>query len=276
MNRQFPNTGPAGENHEPVADRPGPPAGDGNRDRVPWTGRDVFTIIGMVVAVFLSIFFLIEIFAAFFGPGRSPDGNSGLMDSAVTVAALLFTQWAIMIGVALAYLRSRGYNLNARVLGFRRTRFWPAAGWLVVVLIATSSFEQLYDSLIEKFAGESQLPSQVPSQDVTALFGTSVIALILTFVTVALITPVVEELFFRGIVHRGLEQRFGFFPGATLSAFIFCLAHLDYRLFVPIFGLGFGFAFLVHRTGSILPTITGHFIVNALGVVAQFIDPSNS
>jgi len=237
---------------------------------VPWTARDVFIAVGLVILTFFFAFFVIEaILLALFASDPEFD-PAAINDSGLAVTILMVMQWVVTLAVPITYLKIRGYRLSAAVLGFKRTRFWPAAGWLFVVLAATSFLQVGYGWLIETLAGESYLPSEVQSQEVTTLYGSSVGAFILTFIAVALITPVVEELFFRGIVHRGLEQQLGFLSGGTLSAFIFALAHIDYRLFVPIFGLGFGLAFLVHRTGSIWPSIGGHFIINSLGVVAQY------
>ncbi|MHB8791794.1 MAG: CPBP family intramembrane glutamic endopeptidase [Thermoleophilia bacterium] len=238
--------------------------------RVPWTSRDVFIIVGLVILTFFFVFFifqalLLTLFAS--DPEFEP---ASIADSGVAVTLLMIMQWVVTLAVPITYMKIRGYRLSAAVLGFKRTRFWPAAGWLFVVLVSTSFLQVGYGWLIETLAGQSQLPSEVPSQDVTTLYGSSAGAFILTFFAVALVTPVVEELFFRGIVHRGLEQQLGFLAGGALSAFVFALAHIDYRLFVPIFGLGFGLAFLVHRSGSIWPSIGGHFIINALGVIAQF------
>ena len=193
-----------------------------------------------------------------------------LADSAPVVTGLLAVQWIITLAVPLTYFKIRGYPLSAFILGFRRTKFWRAAGWLALIIIGTFVFEGFYNVIVPKLFGEGNLPSDVPSQNVTSLYGTSAAAILTTFVIVALITPVVEELFFRGIVHRGLEQALGFGWGATLSATVFALAHLDFRLFPVIFVLGFGLAFLVHKTGSIWTSIAGHFLINSLGVIAQY------
>ncbi|MDO8735932.1 MAG: type II CAAX endopeptidase family protein [Thermoleophilia bacterium] len=228
-----------------------------------------------MLLVFIFAIVLIDAVLLAFAPDPAEADVASITDSGLAVTLIMFTQWVITIAVPLTYFMIRGYRLTPAVLGFRRTRFWRAAGWLFVVLAATSFLQIVYGWLIQTLGGENQLPSDVPSQDVTALYGTTVGAFILTFVAVALITPVVEELFFRGIIHRGLEQQLGFLPGGALSAFIFAMAHIDYRLFVPIFGLGFGLAFLVHKTGSIWPGIGGHFIINSLGVIAQYANLGN-
>ena len=254
--------GPAGQSVEPD-------------NRVQWTGIDVFISVGLVILAFFFAFIVIETMLLVVLATDPEFDPATINDSRLAVSLLMVMQWVVTLAVPITYLKIRGYRLSAVTMGFRRTRFWPAAGWLFVVLVATSFLQVGYGWIIETLAGESQLPSEVPSQDVTTLYGSSASAFILTFIAVALITPLVEELFFRGIVHRGLEQHFGFLAGGALSAFIFALAHIDYRLFVPIFGLGFGLAFLVHKTGSIWPSVGGHFLINSLGVVAQYANLGN-
>jgi len=241
--------------------------------RIPWTALDIAAIIGLVILALIFAIVLIDAVLLAFAP-KEADAPS-LTDSGFAVTLIMLIQWVITLAVPLTYFMIRGYHLTPAILGFRRTRLWRATGWLFVVLAATSFLQIVYGWLIQTLGGENQLPSDVPSQDVTTLYGAGAAAFILTFVAVALITPVVEELFFRGIIHRGLEQQIGFIPGGALSAFIFAMAHIDYRLFVPIFGLGFGLAFLVHKTGSIWPGIGCHFIINSLGVIAQFANLGN-
>ncbi len=241
-------------------------------DTVPWGWRDVLIVIALIILTFVLTVVIIQLALGLVSAYLPDFDASTLGDSVAVNIALTFLQWAIVLGVTLIYLKIRGYPVNARIMGFRRTRFWRALGLLVVVLVITLSFEVIYNLLILRLFGEGNLPSDVPSQQVTSLFGTSAAALVLTFVIVALITPVVEELFFRGFVHRALEQQFGFLAGGSLSATVFMVAHFDPRLFPPIFVLGFGLAYLVHRTGSIWSSIGGHFLINALGVISQFLN----
>ncbi len=249
-----------------------PPNGSGGEDGVPWSATDVAVAVALVIVVFLSSFVILGPIIAVFSPAPAGVGTGEIPASPAVVTFLMIVQWIITLAVPLTYFKIRGYRLSPRILGFRRARLVPALMWLLAILAATFVFGGLYDTVVQRLAGPDALPSSVPSQDVTTLYGTTTIAFILTFVVVALVTPVVEELFFRGIVHRGLEQGLGFLPGASISSLIFALAHLDYRLFIPIFFLGFAFAFLVHKTGSIWPTIGGHFVINSLGVILRYSD----
>ncbi|MFA5810047.1 MAG: CPBP family intramembrane glutamic endopeptidase [Thermoleophilia bacterium] len=246
----------------PEAVIPEPPKKQG-MPRVPWSMPDVFAIIGLVIVFGLAIF---TVFGAVAGvvyytiSGSDPENL--FADSPLVNSFMWFVQWAVMLGVAFTYMKIRGYHLSLNVLGFRRTRLWTAIWLTVVVRILAGIAEWIYTNFVT--------PEQT---SVTDMFGLSLASYILTMMLVAVLTPVVEEMFFRGIIHQGLEQRLGFFPGAIISSFIFALAHIDPTLYIPIFILGFGFAYLMHKTKSLWPGIAGHFLVNALAVTVQFLDP---
>ncbi|MFA6001039.1 MAG: type II CAAX endopeptidase family protein [Thermoleophilia bacterium] len=254
----------AGSNMEgmPGAIMPEPPKKQG-MPHVPWSVPDIFAIIGLVLVFGVIIF---TAFGAVAGLvyytvfGSEPEKL--FMDSPFVNALMWFVQWAVTLGVAFTYMKIRGYQLSLNILGFRRTRLWTAIWLTIVVRILAGIAEAIYSNYVT--------PEQT---SVTDMFGLSVASYILTMILVAVLTPVVEELFFRGIIHQGLEQRLGFFPGAIISSAIFALAHIDPTLYIPIFILGFGFAYLMHRTRSLWPGIAGHFLVNALAVTLQFLDP---
>jgi len=90
---------------------------------------------------------------------------------------------------------------------------------------------------------------------------------IAVFVGVCLVGPLVEELFFRGALFRGLRQRNT--PGMTtfgVSAF-FALAHQDGRVFLPILLVGLVMTHLRSLSGSLLPAFALHFAFNATAIV---------
>ncbi|MHB9053838.1 MAG: CPBP family intramembrane glutamic endopeptidase [Thermoleophilia bacterium] len=238
----------------------------------PWSAKDVSIILAL-----LFPFIAFSYWSYYLGNiGATPSTSTPASPAPSFVVVFLLIQWTIMLGIPLIYLRTRGYRLSPRNFGFRKARL----GQTILTVLATwflayFVFGILYSWFLNTFASPSQDPSNAPGQKTSELFGTSAGAFILAFIMVALLTPLVEELFFRGIIHRGLEKSLGFLPGATLSATIFALAHTDYRLFVPIFVLGFGLAYVVHKTGSIWASISIHFAVNGLGVLAQLLSPGS-
>ncbi len=246
---------------------PGTPPPPG-RLWVPWSAGDAFAVIGLSFVAILGAFAaagaLIAVLAAII-PGLSSDALEG---SLLVTSGGFFLQWMITLGVAFTYLKLRGYPLDLETLGFRRPASLPESAALVLgLLVSFYLFLAVYDTLMNTF-----LPDLVPvPQEVREWYGFDVLGFIFAVSQVAIITPLMEEAFFRGIVHQGLEKRLGFLPGAVISSLIFALAHGDYTLYIPIFFLGFIFAFLTHRTRSLWPSVPVHFLVNSMAVLGQFL-----
>jgi membrane protease YdiL (CAAX protease family) len=79
--------------------------------------------------------------------------------------------------------------------------------------------------------------------------------------------PVAEEVFFRGFLYRSLRNRLSILPACLLSATMFGLLHTQYPLAVRPILVFFGVitCLLYERTGSLLPGIALHCIVDAGG-----------
>jgi membrane protease YdiL (CAAX protease family) len=81
---------------------------------------------------------------------------------------------------------------------------------------------------------------------------------------IAVVTPIGEEIIFRGVMLRWLRRAYGRAAALLVSSFLFGLAHLSLRLFVPVFLLGLAFAWIADRSRSVLPTIAAHAAYNAV------------
>lgn len=231
---------------------------------VPWTARDVFAIVGLVIVVFFGFSILFGVLLNFAEVVYPALNRQEFVRSPLANSLLWLLQWSVTLGVTFTYLKIRGYRLSASVLGFRRTRLGHAVLYVIGVIFLSFVIQGIYVQYV------------VPEQEqVTELFGQSILSFVAAMIIVAVLTPIVEELFFRGIIHQGLAQRFGFIPGAIMSSVLFMLAHVDPTVFLPIFALGFGFAFLMTRTRSLWPSIAAHMLWNSLGVTAQFFASGN-
>ncbi len=80
------------------------------------------------------------------------------------------------------------------------------------------------------------------------------------------IAPLVEEVFYRGIILRGLLAHCTQHRAIVWSAILFAVSHLDPWLFPLAFILGIVFAWWVIQTGSLWPAILGHVLNNFLYV----------
>ncbi|MDD5644184.1 MAG: type II CAAX endopeptidase family protein [bacterium] len=83
--------------------------------------------------------------------------------------------------------------------------------------------------------------------------------------------PIIEEIFFRGILYRGCKRVFGAAGGALLSAFLFSAIHMNLLSFLPIFGLGIMFCHVYEKTNSIYSPIILHAVHNALGLAGALL-----
>ena len=95
----------------------------------------------------------------------------------------------------------------------------------------------------------------------------------------AVIAPIGEEIFFRGYVFISFLRTMPVWLAYLLAAVIFAALHLFevqpdllslINLFVPLFVAALVLAFLYRRTGSIIPGIVAHMILNAVGFSQMF------
>jgi membrane protease YdiL (CAAX protease family) len=90
----------------------------------------------------------------------------------------------------------------------------------------------------------------------------------LLFVIVVLGAPVVEELFFRGLLQRSLLRRMGPVLAVAISAFVFGVTHFQLLQFPALVAFGAILGFLALRTGRLGPSIVAHMAFNAVTVIA--------
>ncbi|MHB8169267.1 MAG: CPBP family intramembrane glutamic endopeptidase [Thermoleophilia bacterium] len=225
-------------------------------DGVPWGVRDVFLMILLAVIGFLAailgltvaVRLVLDIF---------PDLKS--LPTLVVNSLFLVFQDGVILTISLVFLHLRGYRFNLATLGFRRTGLLMAILLVFTVLALSEVGSAIYQSFVTP-----------QPQPVLKEIQPGLPALALAIIQIAIIAPIAEEILFRGIIHQGLEHQLGFIPAGIISAAIFGAAHLQPDIFVPIFILGFGFAFLMHYTRSLWPSIAGHMLFNLLSVIAVY------
>ena len=133
-------------------------------------------------------------------------------------------------------------------------------GVLAASLIATHIYSVIVEWLdLDQFA--------TPDVDSDIFFDGP--AVLLTFQALAFITPISEELFFRGFIFRGLLPKMGPWGAIAASALVFSAFHLSLGVLVPIFITGFLLAWLYWRTGSLWAAIGAHAGQNALALGMQ-------
>lgn len=82
------------------------------------------------------------------------------------------------------------------------------------------------------------------------------------FLPVVIVAPIAEEMFFRGLLFRSYLRRYSVTKAVWTSAVVFALFHLNPWQAIIALPLGLAFAWLVLRTGSIVPGMLCHAMVN--------------
>lgn len=91
---------------------------------------------------------------------------------------------------------------------------------------------------------------------------------LIAFLSAAVISPIYEEIFYRGFLYRWLRTRLGLVGAIILSSFIFTIAHIPTYNVMPVnFFSGIIFALAYERTNSIWPSIIIHGLTNGMMVL---------
>lgn len=191
--------------------------------------------------------------------GRELPGPPRLLADQPTLqfalAMTLVTQ-ALALGIV-GIATKQSFTGLMRALGLDRfpaTGAWRPAlavggAYAMVVLYAIGA-----DAVgIDLLKPQSTVPSEITRDHLTLSIAAAV-----TLVG----APFSEELFFRGLVFSGFSK-WGFWPGAVVSAFLFTTFHLDPGSFIPFAIIGVVMAWLFWSRGTLWDAIMFHFLFNA-------------
>jgi sodium transport system permease protein len=173
------------------------------------------------------------------------------------ISGLLISQWLGLCGLTIAYARITRRPL-AIALGLRRAA--PQA-WAGAALMALGGW------MIANLLGQWLLPP--PPEYVEAfrkmLFpDTLKRGLPVSLLLFAATPAVCEEVFFRGLILRGLLSRSSAAAAILGCAVMFGIYHVDVYRLIPTTALGAMLGFCAWRSGSLGPSVLAHFINNAV------------
>jgi membrane protease YdiL (CAAX protease family) len=232
--------------------------GDTSSPQPRWGVADALAafLVGMVLSAFLG---------QLAGAAVNYRGRSGeAVPLAVTIASLVGL-WAGLAGGALYAARTRGSGSVVRDFGLR------VAGWSDVlggVVAGLGSQYVMVPLLYLPFEpgnpGLRHRLEQPAKRDLGTAHGWMIVVLL---VFLAIGAPVVEELFFRGLLLRSLQRRFGPVPAIAGSAVIFGLAHFEALQLPALVAFGVVLGVLAHRTSRLGPGMFAHAAFNAVTVL---------
>ncbi len=236
-------------------------------DRFP-PGLDL-RLVDLLVTVLITVGGVALLFAALLLAARveRPLIRANAEVALMLLLALIYAVFAGGIVVGLRRVRE-----PARMLGLR----WPTPSTAVLIvagLVPWFTAEGIIAWTLGLIANHGRpLPSNTRELFVQRPHGLGV--LILALLVTAVMAPVCEEVFFRGMLYRYLRAHWPVWAAVLGSASLFGLAHfsgLDRLALWPVFTfMGIVLALLYEWTGSLGNTILLHSLNNAILTVLAF------
>ncbi len=235
-----------------------PGGGEGLPGRRPATLR--YAATGYVAGLVLSVLFVSVVEAA---SGTSPTRAMPIGVLAADVGGL----WIGLAGAAIVASRTRGTGDLGADFGLRIGAWWDVPVGGAVGLVSQYGLIPLIYLPFEQFDHSLSRQLAQPAQADTASVHT-VAAAVVAVVLLAVGAPLVEELFFRGLVLRALLPRYGAPVAIVVSAVLFALAHFESVQLPGLLGFGAVLGVLAWRTGRLGPGIAAHAAFNASAVIS--------
>lgn len=171
-------------------------------------------------------------------------GIVGMATNGVAGAVAFFAAFALRIR-------------DLRAFGFRAVeRKWLLVGVALGFVAFGLSF--LIEGVYFLFVTEENTQA-----DFQAAAMGGVLSLLVLLITGALLTPLGEELVFRGVIANALN-RYGMWPGVMGSAAIFAVVHGPSVILLDAFMVGIVVGILFRKTNSIWPGVVVHVAYNGL------------
>ena len=185
---------------------------------------------------------------------------------AVTVANVLGL-WVGLVASAVIASRVRGRGDLGLDYGWGWGRWWDLPGGAAVGLACQYVLIPLlylpFEALNHHLRHELSQPAH---RDTAAAHSIGSVAVLVLFLAVG--APLVEELFFRGLLFRALLGRTPVPVAVVVSALLFALAHFEAVQFAGLAVFGMVLALLAWRTGRLTPGIGAHAAFNAVAVLS--------
>lgn len=215
-----------------------------------WNWRDLLGLLFLVLVIvpFLIEYKLFNGLRDFFQNELYAGTSIGLIMSLIFMAALFFI-----------VLKPRKQTWAAvGVRSFSRGYWKLIAGWTFILVLVSVGL-----MVVMSFIGIGSDNSKTESlqTDMSALH------FIIAFVSAAIISPLYEEIFYRGFLYRFFQSRCGILSGMLLSSVIFTIVHIPTYNTLPVnFVSALVFAWVYQKTGSVIPSIIIHGVFNGIAV----------
>ena len=213
-------------------------------------------LAGQIAALFALTFWYGQGLAHL--PNFSGDG--------VAITLVIAVSTPVQVGLLALFARRTGINA-ADYLGLK----WPSRGELLFGLAAMVGLI-VAGNLVSWLLGQNIVtPFQADIYTTASASGW----LLWLLIAVAIVTPIGEEILFRGFLFRGwLRAPRDAWPVIIVISLLWALIHVQYDWYVigQIFVFGLLLGWLRWASGSVILTILLHALINAEGMFETFVN----
>lgn len=193
------------------------------------------------------------------------------MNESALQAALTALSWAVTLAIAIGgpYVALK-QRVTRDDIGLQRLPTWgeiglAAAGYVASTILAAIIIF-IIASIIPGFNAEE-------AQDVGFSNLVFRYEFIIAFVTLVVIAPIVEEIFFRGYLYSRLKKYLPTWMAIIIVSALFGVAHGQINVGIMTFVMSIFLCLLRDLTGSLWPAITMHMIRNGIAFIVLFVVP---
>lgn len=222
-----------------------------------WKEQDSWGSKEFILLMLIEFVFVIGFLKVIVSPMYSQWLNNGLY-----AGTLMGLTIAIIIIGGIYFVALRPKTLSWREVGIKKFKMkhWKIiVAYSVILLVGAVIIVVLTSYMGNTWENKKTESLQ---QNVT-LF-----TIFIAFVSAAVVSPIYEEIFYRGFLYRWLRTRIGLIGAILISATIFTIVHIPTYNVMPVnFYSGIIFALAYERTNSVWPAVIIHGITNGIMVL---------
>lgn len=192
------------------------------------------------------------------------------------VAQFVFVILAEGVTILFLWLFLRWHKVSFKALGWNRGPRWSDFGLALLVFIGYFIVLAVVMAVVTRLIPGLNVSQK---QQLGFTHATGVGQLILTFISLAILPPIVEETVFRGFLYGSLRKWMNVTSAALLTSFLFGIAHLElgsgapplWAAAIDVFILSLGLVLLRVKTGSLWASAMLHCLKNTIAFLALFV-----
>lgn len=193
---------------------------------------------------------------------------------ATTEIQFLYVLASGLISLLVMWVFMRWRKIHWRSPGFNRLPVWKDLGWGALALPVYFVVLMLVSAIASAFFGvDANQEQEIGFDNVSGAIGLS-----LTFISLVIIPPIVEEILFRGFLFTGLRSKLKIWPAVIITSVLFAIPHLFassqgllWIAAIDTFILSLFLCYLRERTGNLWAPIILHALKNSVAFIAIFV-----